>query len=1160
MSLQLIMGGSGSGKSYRLYQEIIRLSQEDPRRNYLVIVPEQFTMQAQKELARLHPRKVLVNIDVLSFNRLAYRVFNEVGVGTKDVLEETGKSLILRKIASSLAPELKFFQNNLNKTGYINEIKSIISELAQYNISCRRLEEIIAGNQDNAALCSKLEDILLIYRKFQDYLANRYVTGEQVLELLCNVIGQSARIRDSVLALDGFTGFTPLQNQLLEELMRHARKIFVTITLDGQENPYQISGNHQLFYLSKKTVQKLVDIARRAGAITEGDIRLGQGGSARFPQGSPLAFLEQNLFREHPGAYSQEQESISLEVCRDPKAELEFVCREILRLAREEGYRYRDMGVVAGDLASYGPYVEKVFGSYGIPCFLDYKKSLLQNPLVAFINSVLEVASSNFSYTSVFRYLKTGFANMEQEKIDRLENYCIAMGIRGKSAWNREWHRTYGKMEGEELAALNETRAQVAARFEDVFGTLKSNSTTVLEKTLALYECIRSHDIQQQLKSCEEQFRRQGEVALEKEYAQVYRIAMELLEKLVGFLGEERVTLKEYQEMIQAGFYEARVGAVPLGQDSVMVGDLERSRMEHIRALFLVGANDGMIPRREAGGGILSQGDRELLAAQEVELAPTARENMFIQRFYLYLNLTKPKDRLYLSCSLQDQKQNAIRPSYLVNTVKKLFPGIRQEEEDDRSPLEYISSLSGSLEYLARGFESYRAGEGGDVWLALLGWFGHQPELALAREHLMEGAFYKNPHFPLEGDTAHQLYGQTLENSVTRLEHYAACAFAHFAQYGLQLRERREYSFEGVDMGNVFHDALEQFSKALESNGYSWFDTPVPQQETLVADAVRDAALSMATEILFDNARNEHMLHRMERILNRTVWALGEQLKKGEFVPADYERPFSAKDGLRSSSIFLTEKEAVHLRGRIDRIDVYGEEERALVRVVDYKSGQAGFDLQKVYYGLSLQLLVYLNTALELTERRLGKEAVPAGVFYYHIQDPMTDRQPDDTKEEIDERLLKQLKMSGVANSDGDIIDKMDAGLQGPSDVLPLGRNKDGSLSKASSVLSTEQFAQLSLFTTEKIKEISREILEGRIAPAPYELEGRTGCDYCAYRNVCGFDVKVPGFAYRRLRPLGREEAFEKICGALEGEENSQNQGEEDENGNKVDAATAAGD
>jgi ATP-dependent helicase/nuclease subunit B len=817
MALQFIMGPPGSGKSHYLYEKVTKASLEHPETNYIVLVPEQFTMQTQKDLVMASPRKGIMNVDVLSFGRLAHRIFEETGGNQRKVLDDVGKSFVLRKIAGDCEAELRVLGSNLKKTGYIGEVKSVISEFTQYAIQEETLEQMIEEVKDSSNLYYKLQDIKTIYHGFREYLREKYITGEELLDVLCTVVGESKILKDSVVVLDGFTGFTPVQNKILRELFGVCKRVVITVTMEQKENPFSYKHPYQLFALSKQMVTSLITIAKETKTDVEEPIYLYDRPIYRFRENTALAFLEAHLFRYSKEQYEKEQDRIQVYCAKNPKEEVDFAAQKIRNLARTRGYRYREIAIIASDLNTYGNQIEKIFGEYQIPIFMDHKRSILLNSFVEYVRSLLAMVEQNFSYESVFRYLRTGLTGFSDEEIDIVENYVIALGIRGYKKWQEKWIRRARGMEETELERINDIKERFLIQVEDVTMVLTKRNKTVSEVTKALYDFLVKEELQKKVKEYEIRFGNDGELALEKEYGQVYRIVIELFDKFVELLGEEQIALKEYCELLDAGLEEAKVGVIPPSLDQVVAGDIERTRIKDIKAVFLLGANDMYIPGKENAGGILSEHDRELFQKGGVVLAPGAKEKAFIQKFYLYLLMTKPSEQLYVTYSKVSADGKTLRPAYLIQDLRRMYKKMEIQDADCQPDKKELTPKSG-FAYLIEKLQKKHEGLGTE-WQELYTWYRQNPKWRKKIEQIVEACFYEKPKDGLTTRTAQRLYGTILENSVTRLEKFSACAYAHFLSYGLNLREREEYTFQAIDLGNIFHSAIDILQKNWRRRG-----------------------------------------------------------------------------------------------------------------------------------------------------------------------------------------------------------------------------------------------------------------------------------------------------------------------------------------------------
>lgn len=1142
MSLRFCFGPSGSGKSHRIYEEIMQRAAEEPGRNFLIIVPDQFTMQTQKDLVMRSDRDGILNIDVLSFGRLSHRILEEVGTKEMPVLDDTGKSLVLQKVAADLKEQLPAMGSLLHKQGYIHEVKSAISEFMQYGISTQDMDKLITSAQKRGALAMKLKDLKTLYRGFQDYIRDHFITTEETLDVLRRSLSKSKILKGSVVVFDGFTGFTPIQNRLIQELMRVCAETIVTVTIGVGEDPYKMDGEQKLFHLSKKTVADLEKLAAEA-EVERGEDLFVKGGPNRFAKAPALHYLEQNLFRYQYEPYAGEQQEIHMFEALSPREEVHQTALYIRHLIREQGMTYRDIAVVIGDLEGYASYVETEFGQLEIPCFLDRTRGIVLNPMIEYIKSALQLYIKDFSYDTVFHFLRSGMADISREEIDELENYVIRTGARGYRTYSRLFTRRteelQGNAEGSEQAEEKtmERLNRIRQQFMDAVEILHMGSQEKAGDYVShLYDFLEQNQVQQKLLNYQQQFEKEGDLSRAREYAQIYRLVMDLLDQVYELLGEEEISRQEFADILEAGFGEITVGTIPQNVDRIVVGDMERTRLKQVKVLFFLGVNDGNIPKNASKGGIISDMDREFLIESGTEMAPSPRQQMYIQRLYLYLNMTKPSEQLYLSYAKVNCEGKGIRPSYLIDTVRKLFPAMSVEYPQNRSRLEQIEGRQEGARYLAEELREYVEGtlpeeERQDFYLMYRAYEAD----AAGRDLLTRAAFRRYRESGLSRIVARALYGQQLENSVSRLETYAACACRHFLQYGLSLQEREEFGFEASDMGTVYHAVLENFAGKLAESNLTWWDFTEDFAAKAVKESVEAYAATYGETVLYSSARNEYAITRMSRILTRTVLTLQKHLKQGSFQPDDYELSFRFAEDLDSIHVDLSEDEKMHLQGRIDRIDVSEDAEHVYVKVIDYKSGNRKFDLAALYYGLQLQLVVYMNAAMEMESRKHpDKEIVPAALLYYHIDDPTIETPVELTDEQINEQILAKLRMNGVVNSDPEVVERLDRYMQDKSVVIPVEKKKDGSFSARSGVLSREEMQLISSYVDAKIRSIGREILDGKIAANPYEKGNEEACTYCAYKKVCGFDGSIPGYEKRQLEDLDKQALMQRMQKTVE--------------------------
>ncbi len=1129
MALHLFLGNSGAGKSDRLYTSVLEEAKAHPRRTYYVLVPEQFTMATQRAFVSRQENRAILNVDVLSFKRLSYRIFEELGKDTRSVLEDTGKNLILRRLLARLLPKLQVLQGSLHKIGYIDEIKSFLTELMQYRIEPEALSRMAQAPGVSPYFAAKLADLEILYRAFSEEIAGDYMPAEQLVEYAASLVPHSEMFQDAVLVFDGFTGFTPVQQVFLEAVFAKARDIYVALTIDAIEDFFGENDVEQLFFLSKKTIRTLLAIAERTGVAVERPVVFAEGDKARFKTAPLLYHLEQNLFRSNPHAYEYDgdistQEQLQLYGFATPAEELHFAACEIKRLTAQ-GYHYRDIAIVSGDVELYASYVPQIFSEYDLPYFLDQTSPILFHPLLECVRGLLELARAkaygqDLSYEHMMRVIKSGALPIEAHMAHMLENYVLESGIRGENKWKKEWKYRQEWLTEEQLEQLNTVRDGLMEVLKPFLSGMRSETATVEERTRTLLNVMLAWKL--------------SEV---DEEGRIWRILMDLFDKLVTLLGDEVLELEEYVDVLLAGFEGVTVASIPPRADQVVVGDIERTRLDEIKVLFFLGVNDGVIPRVANDGGILSQMERQLLSQAQFELAPTARERAFMQRFYLYLNLTKPSERLYVTFAGRSADGSSRKKSYLIGMLCHLFAGLTIKEADYSSEqLWQLATPQASLRLLSQGLEDAKKGEASRIWRTLFAWYMRHDSWQERIEALLSASFFRFEVRNLPPELGHQLYGSILEGSVTRLEQFAGCAYAHFLKYGLGLSKRKEYGFEALDFGEVMHAMLEKYATELSKSGYDWFDVTQEVQRGLCDAAASSVFSGERFNVLTATAKNKYLMTRMEHLLKQTVETLTQQVRKGRFTPAAVEVAFGMDRHRELSEFILSETQRMYLKGRIDRIDLCDEGEDTYVKIIDYKTGQTKFSLIDIYHGLQLQLVVYLNAAMELIKARSHKgQVIPAGIFYYHVDEPVITTEGVITEEKLKKTVLEQLKPEGIVNLDKQVYTAMDTTFAGKSDVIPLAFTKDGKVARGSHAYDDAQLQTIRDYVNATIVDLGRRMLSGEIAPAPYQLDKEVACNFCEYRGICGFDKHLASCKYRVLLNIKSEdEILERMQQKLE--------------------------
>lgn len=1107
MALRFWFGASGAGKTTGVQEEMIARAMEHPELEFLMIVPDQFTMHTQKQLVLRHPDGGILNMDVLSFGRLSHRIFEEVGKPDRPLLDDTGKCLVLRKVMESCKEDIPLLAAGLRNPGFVQEVKSVISEFMQYDLSPEDVIKLSEFSVSNRPLALKLNELSILYAAFRDALANRFLTLEGTLELLCERMEYSELLKRSVVVFDGFTGFTPIQNRVIEKLLIYAKEVNVTLVLDHRYSPYRIDEATNLFALTQKTVYALQKLAIENQVKLGEDVLLQDIPVKRYAANPQMAHLERMLFRPETMPYEGREKNAAIEIIKAGTLmqESNLCCGRIFELIHERGYRYRDIAIVTADMNAYEEPLKKQFAKYGIPHFIDNTKSLMQNPFVAYLRSALAIVRNDFRYDDVFTFLRSGFAGFDCAMTDKLDNYVRAKGLRGFRMWKKPFMHPSEELRNreEELEALEQMRVALTEKFDSAIRLAAQEVQTAEEWCRILYEFCLRENAGEKLRTIADRFSRENDFVRAKEYEQIYRLVMELLEQLVSLIGSDRVSLKEFCELLDAGLAEIRVATLPQGVDILVVGDMERTRLKEIKALFFLGVNDGKIPADNRKGGLISDLEREYLAESGFELSETPSMQMFTQQLYLYMNLTKPEEYLWLSYASVSEDGTALAPAYLIKNVQELFPHIACQARENERP---ILSLQDRKDSFCELLQAYLNEE--------LTLFPDKKELLLtlcadlAREdenwlnEAIGTAFTEYRPEMLDAEKVQKLYGEILNCSISSLERFAACQYAHYLSYALHLRERETFSFDALDMGNLSHEILQRFGEELRAGKVDWATAEEALTENILEKVTQQVLGTYEDSVFREEEKRSFYVGQIKRILRRTVKTLQTHLAAGKFVPYDYERKFRR--------IY----DDILLKGKIDRVDVYKNGNETMVKIIDYKTGSRDFDFTGLYYGLSLQLAVYMKQVMEQIQATQPEQTVtPAAMLYYRISDPQITGDAVLSEEEMQKAVLESLNYKGLVCSREGVVAGLDEAFTETSLVVPVKRDRKTSVVKENAhVINSNVFRDILDYAQEKTLQLAHEIKEGKIACNPSVTGTQDACEYCPYRTSCGFDDKIPGY------------------------------------------------
>lgn len=1114
MGYRFYFGASGAGKTYRAFNDIINESIKNREKRYFIIVPEQFTMQTQKDIVQMHPNHASNNIDVLSFNRLAYRIFEELDIENPKLLDELDKALILRRIANQV--ELKAWKKQFQKAGFIDNIKSLISEFMQYDISDEFIKEQQENKDVNTLLKIKLEDIYKLKKGFGDYIKGKYFTNEQILDILNENITNSELLKGATILFDGYTGFTPVQNRIVENLMKVADEVRFSITLGKGVNPDIKLSESDLFFISTKMISQINDMAKKYDIKRLPDINLNIGENTRFKDSKELAFFEEHFLR-YDGKKEKEVSDIEINYCMNPLDEIDFVSNKILKLVKDEGYRYRDIAIIYGDLEGVADSLVNRFHQLEIPYYLDEKMDINNNELVEFINACIALISENFSYDAVNRYLRLGLLDFDYRKISLLDNYLLETGTRGYKRSHNDFTYLPKSFTEAELEEINEFRKFALEKISPLYIAIGKSRINIKDVCDAFRKIFEDELIEEKLELVRNELESRNDIKRVREYEGVLEKVLSLFERLELILEGESISKKELTDLLRTGFEEIKLGMIPDRVDRVVIGDLKRTRLGSIKAMFVCGANDGCLPTVKDGGGLINDREKRDLKSIGFNLSDTVREDLYTGRFYLYQVLTKPSNKLFISLTGMDFEGKTRRPSILINMIKSIFPNIEIKNKEDSE----IYSKFEAEEYLTENLRRLRAKENIDEdFLRYVATFFDKDFI----RKLTSSAMYIYHDSGIGESAARELFGEELRVSVTRLENYNACPFEHFISYGLGVEERQIHSFKASDIGTLVHEMLEKCFKYAKFKGRTIADMEEKELYALVDDAIKESMASDKNSIFVESKKSMYQLEKIVRMTKLTMMVLAKQLAAGNFIPFDFERYFGENDNLKALNIDLKNDAKMYLRGKIDRVDTCDVDGKTLVKIIDYKTGSMKWEIDMPYYGRALQLVIYLDAVIEQLAKD-GREVLPAAFFYYHIDSPFLTR--DEAKNE--NSILNKLKPSGIVNTDLSIIKNLDRRFETESDVIPVALKKDGNFSKYSTVASTDRINLLRSYVRQKAKDTAENILNGEIGIRPSLRKGISRCDYCPYSAICGFDEGIEGFSYNSLAKIKDIDVWEKM-------------------------------
>lgn len=1027
--------------------------------------------------------------------------------------------MLIYSILSNKKNNLKFLGKSENN---IDMIMTQLTELKKHGVSLDNLETL-KENIEDTYLESKLNDIYTVYSQFQEKIKNNYIDENDSLTILKEQLDSTNMFDNTEIYIDEFVGFTKQEYDIIEKLLEKAYKVTISITSDEVYKTKDASND--IFYTNKETISKILKIAKANNIKIEEPVK--QEEIYRF-KNKELNHIEENLYNFPYKKFNEDVTNLKLFLANNQYSEVENIARTIVKLVRDEGYRYRDIAIITKNIDTYSNLCKAIFNEYKIPVYIDEKRDLSQNILVKYLISILDVFSKNWTYDSVINYIKSGFTNISQEDIYLLENYALEWNVRGSLWYKQDWNFRDADEKGEEqIAHLNELRRNIV----DPLVKLKNNLSgkkSAKQISENLYKFFIENKIDEILAEKINKLNEAQEVSISAEYETSWKIIMQVLDEIVLVFGDENITFETYMQILKTGLGESKLGTIPMAQDEVTVGDVDRSRSHKIKIVFIIGLNDGMFPGTTKAEGFLNDADRQKILEKGIELAKGTVDRIYEDNFNIYKAFTTAEERMYLSYSSSDMEGKSLRQSILVSRIKKIFTKL-QEESDIIQRKSEICTKQNTFEELLINLRDFRDGKEIDpIWFKIYNIFDNDTEWKPKLESAIKALSYTNVPEKITKENVEKMYGDVLKTSVSRLEQYSSCPFSYYLKYGLKLNEKETFNLEAVDTGTFMHDVIDSFFARLDEQEINIKQITDEEIEEIVTEIIQDKLNLNKNYIYTVSAKYKILAGRLKKVVTTSMKYIVQSIKQSEFEVFGHEIEFGGKGQYKPITVKTDDGKRVEIIGKIDRVDILKNPDGTYVRIIDYKSSIKNIDLNQVVSGLQLQLLTYLNETCKV------EDFLPAGVLYFNLSNPSISSEKNMTDEEIENKIKQEFKMKGLILADVNIIRKMDTKIDetGTSTIIPAGIKKDGEINNLkTSAISKEQFNYLQKYMNKLIKQISESILAGNIEVKPYyntKLK-TTPCTYCKYRSICRFDENSATNKYNYISNLNKDAILEML-------------------------------
>ena len=1113
MALRIIYGKTGTGKSSFCFSEIAKLIEKEE--NIYYITPEQFSFTAEKNLMNFLKEKAVINAEVITFSRMANRALNEIGGSNKTNLSKCGKAMLIYSILSKYQNEFQF----LGKSDENIEIGiQSITELKKHGITMENLEKEIE-NIDDTYLQTKLKDIGLIYKNFEEQISQNYIEETDLLDFLAKNIENLKWLQNSIIYIDEFSGFTAQEYEVIKQFIKYAKQVNITMCINDLE--MNTNPDTDIFYSNKQTLKKLIRIIDENHFILEEPIKLEEQYRLKNKE---LKYLSGNIYNIKSTKYSQNVENIHLFLAKNRYSEIENVAKIINRIVRDKNLRYKDIAIITKNIDMYSSLVRSIFSKYNIPVFIDEKRDLNQNIIVQYLLSILEIFTTNYSSEAMFNYIKLGFLDFEEDELFKLENYCIKWGVK-RNKWKENFkYELENENKKQDIERLNEIRKEIITPLVELKKNIDKEKTAI-NITKQLYEFLQNQNIEEKIVKKVKWLEENGFIDLANEYIESYNIVLEILDEIVLVFNNDNISIDKYSRILKIGLKNSELGKIPGTQDQITFGDVDRTRSHKVEVVFVIGLNDGIFPSVNKDEGFLNDADRELLKNDGIELAKGTIENLYEENFNIYKVFTTAEKEIYLSYSSSDEEGRALRPSILINKIKKIFPELKEESDIINKKYEIVNESITYEELLEKIYKLKNKEKIEELWYIVYEWYKNNPKWYSRLEQDMAGLEYTNIPKKIKKENIDRLYGNTLNTSVSRLEQFRRCPFSYYLQYGLKIKPKEELKIQSFNTGSFMHETIDEFFKYVHEDNLNLAELEEIDIQKIVSKII-DEDLELSKNYIFKaTVKYKILVRRLKKIVTKALRYIIQTLIYSDFNIKGTEVEFDKKGEYKPIRLELEDGKKIEITGKIDRIDIAKESDGNYLRIIDYKSSSKNIDLNEVYAGLQIQLLTYADAVCK------EEDLIPAGIFYFSLLEQMVKADKKISDEEIEELIRKNFKMKGLIVADVKIIKMNDNNLTtGTSKLVPAAISKSGEvIERWTNGVKQEEFEVLQRYIYKTIKDISSEIFSGNIDLKPYNKNGKTPCEYCEYKAICTFDPRKKGNQYNYIDKLTKDDIIIKM-------------------------------